>query len=339
MTDDSPENLRKFLESDDPAMVRMGLSMAKGSGVPEELHLTLLGILLWDSEEGNREAAKDLVDGIGIKNIPESRGWLESLDNLDVDIRRAAVAALGKFGEVRVVELLIRALENDDDDDVAEENVRAAAAEALGRFGEPAVEPLIRALADENKYVCSSAAEALGMIGDARAFEPLIELLNGQRRTTVRGYVIWDDEWICRAVAYALGEIGDARAVEPLIEIMIGPEMIGHTARENAASALGAIGDTRAVWPLIEALGDGDCEVRAATAEALGEIGDAGAVEPLIKALGDEWWGVRVATAEALGEIGDARAVEPLIGMLSDDNKWVRKHAVEALGKIGGEVE
>ena len=25
----SPENLRKFLESDDPAMVRMGLSMAK----------------------------------------------------------------------------------------------------------------------------------------------------------------------------------------------------------------------------------------------------------------------------------------------------------------------
>ena len=34
MTEDaSPENLRKFLESDDPAMVRMGLSMAKGAGV------------------------------------------------------------------------------------------------------------------------------------------------------------------------------------------------------------------------------------------------------------------------------------------------------------------
>jgi hypothetical protein len=34
MTDDaSPENLRKFLESDDPAMVRMGISLAKGAGV------------------------------------------------------------------------------------------------------------------------------------------------------------------------------------------------------------------------------------------------------------------------------------------------------------------
>ena len=30
MNENSPENLRKFLESDDPAMVRMGLSMAKG---------------------------------------------------------------------------------------------------------------------------------------------------------------------------------------------------------------------------------------------------------------------------------------------------------------------
>ncbi len=34
MTEDtSPENLRKFLESDDPAMVRMGISMAKGADV------------------------------------------------------------------------------------------------------------------------------------------------------------------------------------------------------------------------------------------------------------------------------------------------------------------
>ena len=34
MTEDtSPENLRKFLESDDPAMVRMGISLAKGAGI------------------------------------------------------------------------------------------------------------------------------------------------------------------------------------------------------------------------------------------------------------------------------------------------------------------
>ena len=34
MTEDtSPENLRKFLESDDPALVRMGIAMAKGAEI------------------------------------------------------------------------------------------------------------------------------------------------------------------------------------------------------------------------------------------------------------------------------------------------------------------
>ena len=36
-TDTSPESLRKFLESDDASLVLMGLSMAKGVGVEEEL--------------------------------------------------------------------------------------------------------------------------------------------------------------------------------------------------------------------------------------------------------------------------------------------------------------
>ena len=33
MSENSPQNLRKFLESDDPAMVRMGIAMAKGTDV------------------------------------------------------------------------------------------------------------------------------------------------------------------------------------------------------------------------------------------------------------------------------------------------------------------
>ena len=62
MTDDaSPENLRKFLESDDRAMVRMGLSMAKGSSVPEELWGLVLGVKLWDRDASIRKAAATLL--------------------------------------------------------------------------------------------------------------------------------------------------------------------------------------------------------------------------------------------------------------------------------------
>ena len=56
----SPENLRKFLESDDPAMVRMGLSMAKGVDLPKELLPTILRFYMWDDDKSVRNAARTL---------------------------------------------------------------------------------------------------------------------------------------------------------------------------------------------------------------------------------------------------------------------------------------
>ena len=53
------------------------------------------------------------------------------------------------------------------------------AAEALGKIGDKrAVEPLIKALEDKDGYVSQHSARALGKIGDTRAVEPLIELLS-----------------------------------------------------------------------------------------------------------------------------------------------------------------
>ena len=48
MTEDtSPENLRKFLESDDPALVMMGLSMAKNIEIPKQ-QKPILDMLITD---------------------------------------------------------------------------------------------------------------------------------------------------------------------------------------------------------------------------------------------------------------------------------------------------
>ena len=69
MTEDtSPENLRKFLESDDPAMVMMGLSMAKEAKVSESYYF-IMALSLWDSDEEIREAAGELVEEVGIEKI------------------------------------------------------------------------------------------------------------------------------------------------------------------------------------------------------------------------------------------------------------------------------
>jgi len=132
--------------------------------------------------------------------------------------------------------------------------VREEAAESLEKIRDSqAVEPLIELLEchkrwkyrdweerglerREEQFICSKAVKCLGVIGDLRAVEPLIEALKS--------------EHIRAEAAEALGELGDLRAVEPLAELL---EDERSTVRCNAADALGKIGDIKAIKPLLEA--------------------------------------------------------------------------------------
>ncbi|MBU6996398.1 MAG: HEAT repeat domain-containing protein [Theionarchaea archaeon] len=83
--------------------------------------------------------------------------------------------------------------------------LRRKAATALEKVGAPAVEAVIIALEDENRYVRRMAALILGTIRDRRAVEPLIAVL-GDQDTNVR-----------RCAAESLGKLKDKRAIEPLV--------------------------------------------------------------------------------------------------------------------------
>jgi HEAT repeat protein len=213
-----------------------------------------------------------------------------------------------------------------------------AAANALVTIGAPAVEPLLSLLSDEHTFVRQTAVETLGKLGDARAVEPLIALLND-----------WD---LCLTAAEALGRLGDARALVPLIDALKDKSMA-----LNAAEALDLLGwkpgndengayywyakkeldqcatiGAPAVKVLILALQDVD--VRRIAVATLINIG-APAFEQLVATLADDDWLVRCAIVEILGKMGDTRAVPSLISALSDTNVDVRKLAVEALAIIG----
>ena len=173
MTEDtSPENLRKFLTSDDPALVRMGLSMAKGSGVSEELLPTILGLYMWDDDKAIRAAAKSIF----IKLAPEAG-------------RRAR---LGGANDLRT------GVFYQDAKQAVKENWKASyridsynghrlgiLGKALGQTSVSLVGQLIKSLRDKDQGVRRGAAHALGMIGDARAVEPLIKALKQGRSDTV----------------------------------------------------------------------------------------------------------------------------------------------------------
>ena len=107
---------------------------------------------------------------------------------------------------------MIKALEDEQRDDYdSYVRGREKIIEELRKIAGPAVEPLIRALKDENENVRKGAAWALGEIKDKRAVGPLIQALE-------------DENNIVRTEsAHALGEIGDKRAIEPLELLYISP--------------------------------------------------------------------------------------------------------------------
>ena len=131
------------------------------------------------------------------------RSLLRALSR-DSDILVRAAAAEALIG-LRVVTPLVNMLGDSNIDKIS----RNFAAEALGKLGDQrAVDPLIKALQDSERWVHRSAAEALGKLGDTRAVEPLIEALRDSEKQ------------VSQAAAKALGMLGDRRAVGPLIKIL-----------------------------------------------------------------------------------------------------------------------
>ena len=208
-----------------------------------------------------------------------------------------------------------------------------------------AVQPLLLALASEDRHISQAAATALGELADARAVQPLLLALSAPN---------WH---VRQSAAGALGRIGDPSAIDPLVAALADHDW--HVG-QSAAGALGRIGDPRAIDPLVAALLARDAEVRHAAIEALDSTGwaprnareraacsiandewstcveiGAPAVEPLVTILGVGGAGVREAAAAALGRIGDPSAIDPLVAALVDYYPNVREASATALGRIG----
>jgi HEAT repeat protein len=261
-------------------------------------------------------------------------------DNAHLDIHETAKKSLERIDDKRVAKLFIQALKD------GIPAARKVAVRFLDRIGWDHKDPLDRAyhllakkdrslwkeaggstgpeflrifLSDRRLDIRVLATQALGVIGDERAVESLIQALKDEEID------------IRKTAAWALGEIKDKRAVEPLIRALTDKNFVF---RVSAAEALARIGDVRAVEPLIQALKDQKTDIRDTAVRILGELGDQRAVEPLIHVLMDKNFGFRAAAAEALAKIGGVRAADPLIRVLKDEDLCTESAAI-ALGRIG----
>lgn len=124
----------------------------------------------------------------------------------DWDVRRSAIAGLGKIRDERVLDPLMLQLRNDEFKDDA--------VDALVALGEPSVVRLIGALRDKDENVRKCAVLALGRIKSSEAIEPLITMLG-------------DKDWFTRlTAAAALESIGDERGREAIKPLLKDPDMV-----------------------------------------------------------------------------------------------------------------
>jgi HEAT repeat protein len=243
-------------------------------------------------------------------------GWLDNdtLDRFLVEllgrptVRSEVVAALVRRGP-RVTALLVEQLRADN---LA---TRQDAVLALGRIGDSRAVPAL--LETSNPELTVGVAGALAMIGDRRAYAPLLDLLGH------------DDGAIRRAVISALNSLGHPDMAADIVRLCRVPQPL---VRESAVRVAGYIGFPECAESILACCHDDSTNVRRAAVEVLSALEDDRGLVALAAALADDEPGVRAAAARALGQMAGADAWPLLQKALEDVGPWVRYYAVRSVG-------
>ncbi len=217
---------------------------------------------------------------------------------------------------------------------------RCLAAQALGRIGEfSAMEPLVKALLDEDSDVRTDAAEALSKIADADADagagRQLLENLLGDPCTEVK-----------LAAIETLAKLQDKAVIPWLRKIVKGrDEEIAWDEDEfydsgwddwvdvqvKAVEALATLNVSEAVSDIVDAMRDEDAQdMTEVVFRALARMGKPG-IDALAAVLDEDSVRLRRRAASILGASNDRYASEPLSRALVDPSASVRMAAMRSL--------
>jgi len=259
------------------------------------------------------------------------------------DVRFWAVTAIGGLGPA--ARTAAPALLTVMADDVR--RVQEAARRALEALGPASTPVLLPALRSGDPWLRANAAEAIGVVGEARGkvVPELIVLLAD------------DSLWVRASAAWALGQIGPEarRAVKPLSallreELRRDPALASPAGRvrvEHLTFALGRMGRHAgdAVPQLLSVFFDGGDSLRSVATVALAGVGRK-AARPLGEALLAGPQAVRVDAARGIRLMGpDARdAVSSLVKVLEqidelEGDRQLLIASADALGAIGRDAK
>ena len=239
------------------------------------------------------------------------------------DVRVAALRVIAAVRDPAASAVLLTAMTDRHGD------ARFEAATALGQRARMVPSDLVNdvadalaaGLADSSDRVRVAAADALGLLGGARAVEHLLTALP-------RAEAVQRDA-ICRHLA----ELG-FEALAPAIDVLLASA--DDKARIGLAWTLGKTADRRALPLLIALRSSPDAALRASATGALAKIMTPEATAALVATLDDPSPFVRSAAVNGLGRRGPEVA-DAIARALDDPDAFVRRRAAIALARAGGE--
>ena len=240
------------------------------------------------------------------------------------DIRWAAVAAVGKLGDYRVIDHLVKAV--DDPEWIvrtqAITELKGKVREIIDRKDVRLARILIHMFSLDNEEIINLAAEGFQDIG-LESLHSLHEALNSP------------SPMIRSNAAKALGKLKSHQSVPFLMELL--QDEVWQV-RAGAAEALGLIGDKASIEALVLRIQDNIEKVQEQAVSALVRLGKRATI-PLLNALNRERdkFSQR-AFLKCLGNIGDPKSASALINYLRSSYFVVRQTAVAALVRFGPSI-
>lgn len=250
------------------------------------------------------------------------------------EVRRASAKALAEIPGEEATQALRDVIEDRDG------NVRRAAVAALGRIGDKAsFDPILSHIKVERyRDVLEEAVRSLFMIDPAALYARLGEL-GPPIKETIGKYARDEDILISlsrdpdRAVRLAglcgLGNVRGERSVKRLSEAIADPEAELRKCAVMSLSRLASCYDE-----IRSALKDKDTWVRVAAVGALGDSGSRTMLEPLVPMLMDPEAPVVFSAIDAIARLGGNDAVTALGALRNHHNIEVRERARRALEGI-----
>ena len=235
--------------------------------------------------------------------------------------------ALGKIGDTKAVNFLIKCLQNEED------TVRTSAAQGLGSCNfsaitaveredtiKRAIEALIHTISDEEDTVREYVSDTLSGFGE-KAVGPLISLIDKGVITDIPKNELtsyYPSDVLCSMVE-ALAYTESKNAVDTLIKVLHKSSFTVYNRKDKVLAEIKG-------WDLLKS--------QTTAARGLGLIGDKRAIEPLNKALELDDMDVRLEAACSLGLMDDSNGIKILVTEYKAAKKTNRSRCKNLLEKI-----